>query len=175
MIPSLPYRPVLGLSRKQWDEVYSFLVKHLDAPENLRFQFLMDYNGPPTPKEYRVCRALGFGGKLRYVPRGARLYVDGYNEDETPDVLKLQKMANAWLSQLVNALLVEEGAPNYEARCKIARATKAGDKWIHLKTGAVVEVLDRTGFAAVKLRHASGRITRKADHYLAGDYVLHAE
>jgi hypothetical protein len=89
------------MTEEQWGKVYDLLVTELDASESLRFQFLQDYTTKDvTPPEYRVCRALGFGGKLRY--REGRLYVDMYREDETPDLLKLRDSVNQKLADLVS-------------------------------------------------------------------------
>lgn len=42
--------------------------------------------------------------------------------------------------------------------------------WYHYKTGQEVTVIGRVGYDGVKLKHASGRITVKRDHYFIGDY-----
>ena len=68
-----------------WKAVYAVLVKHAGA-----------YNGPHNAddfaqafmdsmtREYRCCGRFGFGGKFR---RNAdKIYVDCYQEDETPKI-----------------------------------------------------------------------------------------
>ncbi len=94
----------LSLTEAQWAEIYDILVADLDAPENLRFQFLQRYTSPQdTEREYRVCPALGFGGKLRY--QNDKLDVYMYPEDETPERLKLKKSVDAKLRHLLAKFL----------------------------------------------------------------------
>lgn len=64
------------------------------------------------------------------------------------------------------------GSPPYKERAKLARTTKNGDNWKHLKTGKTVIVLGRVGLFGVSLLHQSGKKTIKLDHYLASDYEL---
>jgi len=61
---------------------------------------------------------------------------------------------------------------SYVERCKDARLTKPGDIWTHRKTGKTLEILERVGYHDVLVKHESGNITTKQDHYLAGDYFL---
>ncbi len=90
----------LDLTEAQWGEIYDILVADLDAPENLRFQFLQRYTSEQdTEREYRVCPALGFGGKLRF--QGGKLDVYMYPEDETPERRALKKSVDAKLRQLL--------------------------------------------------------------------------
>lgn len=64
-------------------------------------------------------------------------------------------------------------ANTLETRLRLARATVPGDVWRHLKTGQKVTIVDRASYDKVRLsHHASGRVTVKLDHYLAGDYDL---
>ena len=62
--------------------------------------------------------------------------------------------------------------PNYNDRCKQARATNTGDQWQHRKTGKTLRILKRLCRDVVEVQHQSGTVTAKQDHYLAGDYFL---
>jgi hypothetical protein len=54
-------------------------------------------------------------------------------------------------------------------RSKYSRQITSG-KWQNNKTGRVVEVIGRRGNFTVILKHETGRITHKQDHYFIGDY-----
>lgn len=58
---------------------------------------------------------------------------------------------------------------SYLDRCKLVKTIKPGDVWTHRKTGKRAEVLAVLG-RDLELQHESGRISRKQDHYFAGDF-----
>lgn len=58
---------------------------------------------------------------------------------------------------------------DYATRCELAKKAKPGDIWRHRKTGKTAEVIAHCGMD-IELRHESGRVTRKQDHYFAGDF-----
>lgn len=57
----------------------------------------------------------------------------------------------------------------YLERCALLKTLKEGDVWKHRKTGRQAEVLAIHGMD-IELRHESGRVSRKQDHYFAGDF-----
>jgi len=57
---------------------------------------------------------------------------------------------------------------SWDERQKLTRLITGG-KWINNKTNKIVEVIERQGYDLI-LKHESGRITKKQDHYFVGDY-----
>lgn len=61
----------------------------------------------------------------------------------------------------------------FQEKCALARKSKISDVWKHKKTGRTVVIVGHVGSRAVlslMLKHESGRVTQKQDHYFAYDY-----
>lgn len=81
-----------------WDKVYDILIQECGANEGDRSSFCLSQIEKDYPREWRFCGKLGFGGK--FWRNSGRLYVNCYNEDETPERLEMIKKANERLAKL---------------------------------------------------------------------------
>lgn len=59
---------------------------------------------------------------------------------------------------------------DFQEKCNLVRLAKPGDVWVSVKTGRLATILGHGRSSSVKIKHESGRITFKGDHYFAGDY-----
>lgn len=87
------------MSERDWDAIYSVLVKEAGALERERAQFVAQFEALPRPREWRFCGLLGFGGKVWDNGHGP-IYVNCYREDETPARLKIIEFTNAALRSI---------------------------------------------------------------------------
>ena len=82
-----------------WNKVYDILVEECQAwnGEHDRAAFVGE-QVREAPREWRFCGSLGFGGK--FWRNADRMYVNCYQEDETPSRLLTIKRANKRLDKL---------------------------------------------------------------------------
>jgi hypothetical protein len=59
---------------------------------------------------------------------------------------------------------------DFQEKCRLVKLAKPGDTWVSVKTGRLATILSHGNFNSVRIRHESGRVTIKGDHYFAGDY-----
>lgn len=59
---------------------------------------------------------------------------------------------------------------DYKTRCALAATAQIGDVWVHRKTGKKAEIIGYPSWKLLKIRHESGRISTKQEHYFAGDF-----
>lgn len=83
------------MTENQVNAIFDILVAQCGAIESERDSFVYHMTHGDC-EEYRCCWALGFGGKFR--PQ--RMSVDYYQEDETPERERIQKITNEHLAKL---------------------------------------------------------------------------
>jgi hypothetical protein len=84
------------MTEEQANAVYTVLVEHAGAVEDMRDEFV--FHLTRGCEEFRFQGSLGFGGKL-YVER-RRWRVSCYREDETPARVEAIQVTNAALDEL---------------------------------------------------------------------------
>ena len=88
---------------QQAEDLFTLLVEHAGAFESDRMSFRYAQADRENPcREFRFCGALGFGGK--FWNSNGRLYVNCYNEDETPKRKRIIKKVNELLETYENEI-----------------------------------------------------------------------
>lgn len=73
--------------------IFNILVEHAGAHEDDKKQFLVAQANRKYPcREFRFCGSLGFGGK--FWNNNGKLYINCYQEDETPKRNRIIKLVN---------------------------------------------------------------------------------
>lgn len=84
------------MTAEQANAVYDILVADCSAVEDEYARTAFVHHHAKGCREYRCCRAFGFGGKF-YLDN---FCVDGYSEDMTPERTRIRDAANAKLTTL---------------------------------------------------------------------------
>lgn len=89
------------ITEAQAEHIFDLLVEHAGAHEFDRKQFLCAQIERDC-REFRFCGVLGFGGK--FWNNNGRLYINCYNEDETPKrkrtINKVNKLLEAYEKEI---------------------------------------------------------------------------